>query len=76
MLTAGEYRRAVELSRAVQETAPAALSAVTSGCLAPVDRPRVREIVAAVGGRSVPKASALHQVGKIINQMRHRIVER
>jgi len=43
----------------LDEAASSALAAVTSGRLAPVDRPRVREIVAAVGGRSVPEAGEL-----------------
>jgi transcriptional regulator with XRE-family HTH domain len=41
------------------EATTAALDAVRSGRLAPVDRPRVREIVAAVAARGVPEAREL-----------------
>jgi transcriptional regulator with XRE-family HTH domain len=41
------------------EAASAALDAVRSGRLAPVDRPRVREIAAAVGARGAPGSGEL-----------------
>lgn len=41
------------------EAARSAMQALASGRLAPVDRPRVREIVAAVAGRSAPGAAEL-----------------
>jgi tetratricopeptide (TPR) repeat protein len=41
------------------EATASALDAVRSGRLAPVDRPRVREIVAAVAARGVPEAREL-----------------
>jgi hypothetical protein len=49
------------LARAGKEDEAAALAmdAMRSGRLAPVDRPRVREIVAAVSGREVPGSAEL-----------------
>lgn len=41
------------------EATAEALAAVASGRLAPVDRPRVREIVGAVTSRSAPRAAEL-----------------
>lgn len=41
------------------EAAATAMDAVRSGRLAPVDKPRVREIVAAVAGHGVPEAAEL-----------------
>jgi transcriptional regulator with XRE-family HTH domain len=43
----------------LDEAASAALSAVTSGRLAPVDRPRALEILAAVGSRDIPEGRDL-----------------
>ena len=43
----------------LDEAAAAALAAVASGRLAPVDRPRLREIIAAVAGHGIPEGRDL-----------------
>jgi tetratricopeptide (TPR) repeat protein len=43
------------------EASAAALGTVTSGRLAPVDRPRVREVVRVAAGREVPEAHELEE---------------
>jgi len=50
---------ALTRSAKLDEAASSALTAVASGRLAPVDRPRVREIIAAVGSRDIPEGRDL-----------------